>query len=382
VSSFAPGTVHLGWKVVTRASSGPAPRFKVEKGGQAGILQAFPFKGANGPVHQELAERLRRWQGLTHPELVATDVDLQDRAALVVFPLLDPLPPGAYEAEKCVQILQVIARALVPFHKKGIAHGELSPASVRLDGARRILLPPSLQPPLPGVLRLGIETDPRYAAPEVLDGRPPSPRSDMFSIGLIFYRLLTGDPPTKTQEPADSFAARGAEPAPALDPGTNGALKALYAKLTAIREEQRPQDAEELVADLEALVTRGLGPELNSLPGGEVRAVSIGGPFFMAIVLAGLFVGIGYYMTTFLHPISPVAEYVFPPEGKPGAAPVDEKTGAEKTGAEKTDTEKTDTEKTGAEKTDTEKTDTEKTDTEKTDAEKTDAEKTGAEKSQ
>ncbi len=370
MSSFAPGTVHLGWKVVTRASSGPAPRFKVEKGGQAGILQAFPFKGANGPVHQELAERLRRWQGLTHPELVSTDVELQDRAALVVFPVLDPIPAGAYEAEKCVQILQVIARALVPFHKKGIAHGELSPAAVRIDGARRILLPPSLQPPLPGVLRLGIETDPRYAAPEVLDGRPPSPRSDMFSIGLIFYRLLTGEPPTKTQEPADSFAARGAEPAPALAPDTNAALKALYDKLTAIREEQRPQDAEELVADLEALVARGQAPELNALPGGEVQAVSIGGPFFMLVVLAGLLVGIAYYMTTFLDPVSPVAEYVFPPEGKPGAAPV-EKTGAEKT-VEKTGAEKT-AEKTGAEKT-AEKT-VEKTGAEKT-AEKT-VDKTG-----
>jgi protein kinase-like protein len=315
--SFAPGTVHMGWKVVTRASSGPAPRFKVEKGGQKGILQAFPFKGANGPVHQELAERLRRWQGVTHPELVATDVDLQDRAALVVFPLLDALPSEAYEAQKAVQILQVIARALVPFHKKGVAHGELSPASVRVEGARRVLLPPSLQPPQPGVLRLGIETDPRYAAPEVLDGRLATPRSDMFSVGLIFYRLLTGDAPTKTQDPADSFAARGAEPAPALKADTNPALKALYAKLTALREEQRPQDAEELVADLEALVGSGKAPQPNKLPGGAIRAVSIGGPLFMTLILGGLLAGVGYYTTTFLKPVSPVAEYVFPPEGKP-----------------------------------------------------------------
>lgn len=339
MSTFAPGTVHMGWKIVTRASSGPAPRFKVEKGGQPGILQVFPFKGANGPAHQELAERLRRWQGVTHPELVATDVDLQDRAALVVFPLLDAIPAGAYEPEKCLQVLQVIARALVPFHKKGVAHGELSPASVRIDGARRILLPPSLQPPSAGVLRLGIETDPRYAAPEVLDGRLATPRSDMFSIGLILYRLLTGEPPTKTQDPADSFAARGAEPAPALKGDTSAAFKALYAKLTALREEQRPRDAEELIADLEALAQKGKAPQLNSLPGGSVEAVSIGGPLFMAVVLGGLLFGIGYYMTAFLEPVSPVAEYVFPPKPEPGAAaPGDQSPGggggAEKTGSE------------------------------------------------
>ncbi|MBL4845122.1 MAG: hypothetical protein JKY65_06335 [Planctomycetes bacterium] len=322
--SLAPGTVHSGWKIVTRASSGPAPQFKVDKSGQAGILQAFPFKGAHGTSHQELAERLRTWQEVTHPELVPTEIEFKDRAVVVIRPNLDALPSVPHDAEKTCQVLQMAARALVEFHNRDLAHGELTPGSIRVDGGRRLLMPPALAPPSPAVSRLGLEADPRYAAPEVLDGRSPTPSSDMFSLGLILYSLLTGDSPTSTTEPADSLAARGALPAPPLKEGS-AAMKALYAKLTAIRPEQRPKDAEELLADLAAILKKGKSPALNPLPKGEVQAVSIGGPLLLGVLLACLLGGLTYYMQTYLKSPSPVAEYVFPPVGKTSEA------GAEKT---------------------------------------------------
>lgn len=312
MSAFAPGTSHMGWKITSRISAGSAPRFNAEKGGQAGVLQVFPFKGTLGPQHQELADRLRRWQEVSHPELVPAEVDLQDRAVVVIRPTLEVLPPTKHEDEKACQVLQVAARALVAFHSHDLAHGELSSASIQIEGARRLLLPPSLDLTPPGVRRLGLDGDPRFAAPEVLDGRPPTPRSDMFSLGLMLYQLLTGAPPVETSDPSDTLAARGAVPAPALQAG-GPALKALYAKLTAIQPRRRPAGAEELLADLEGILAKGRSPSPNDLPPGEVHSISLAGPILTLVFLGGLLAALIWYAGGSLAPQSPTEGYVFPP---------------------------------------------------------------------
>lgn len=312
MSAFAPGTTHLGWRITSRLSGGSAPCFNLEKGAQPGVLQVFPFKGAFGAQHQELADRLRRWQEVSHPELVATEVELQDRAVLVIRPTLASLPATKHEDEKACQVLQVAARALVAFHSRGLAHGELCHGSIQIEGARRLLLPPSLDLTPPGVRRLGLDGDPRFAAPEVLDGRPPTPRSDMFSLGLLLYQLVTGNPPADTSDPSDTLAARGAVPAPPLEVG-GPALKALYAKLTALHPARRPADAEELLADLEGILTKGRSPVLGALPASEVESISLAGPLLVSILFSGLLAALIWYASGALAPVSPTEGYVFPP---------------------------------------------------------------------
>lgn len=76
--------------------------------------------------------------------------------------------------------------ALRYLHRIGYAHGDLKPENI-LVGARVFKLSD------PGAYMRGeVRFTPKYAAPEVLEGRAPTPMSDYFSFGVIIYEKLTG----------------------------------------------------------------------------------------------------------------------------------------------------------------------------------------------
>ena len=311
MSAFTPGSDHLGWTLSDAVTHGPAPRYEATKGEQRGWVQVFPFKGFAGTHHQSLAEGVRRWKDLPRSGFVPVDVELRDRAVVIAAPELSGVSEGQQLTDK--EACAVLGELCVPLgvlHAKGLAHGELEIDSIaRVDG-KHLLKPPSLRVPPAAVRRLLLKVDPRYAAPEVLDGQEPKPHSDMFSLGLILYRLISGQHPVDAAEPAQVFAARGAQTAPDLPQSASAGVKGLYAKLTALRPEQRPQDAAELQRDLEALLEKGKAPALNPLPSAEFQPARVGGSLLAFFVLAAL-VGGMVALAIQLQPRSPTQGYAY-----------------------------------------------------------------------
>jgi len=208
VSAFTPGSEHLGWKLGDAVTQGPAPRHEATKGDQRGVVQVFPFKGFAGGHHQSLAEGIRRWKDLPRDGFVPVEVELRDRAVVLAMPELEGIGEGAKLPDKeACGVLEELCAPLAILHGKGLAHGELELESIALSGERHLLKPPSLRVPPAAVRRLLLKVDPRYAAPEVLDGQEPKPHSDMFSLGLILYRLITGQHPVDAAEPARAVFA-------------------------------------------------------------------------------------------------------------------------------------------------------------------------------
>src|SRR5580693_3211794 len=122
---------------------------------------------------------------------------------------------GPLPAQEAAQIVLSLLSALEAFHKAGIVHRDLKPANIVLSGSGAKLLDfgiakckPTSAPQdgeatipeatMPGVF-LGT---PRYASPEQFRGQPVDARSDLYSMGAIFFEMLTGGPPF----PGDSFA--------------------------------------------------------------------------------------------------------------------------------------------------------------------------------
>ena len=145
---------------------------------------------------------------------------------------LVPLPPA-----NAAELLSGIAAALTALHRRGIVHGDIKPSHLLRDStgcvklidfgaAWRIGDPPRS-------VRLAT---PAYAAPELMLGLPPDPRDDIFSLAIVFYRLLAGRHPFA----GDPVLAMTTPPRPpGLDDNTWRWLRAALAPARA----DRPGDA-------------------------------------------------------------------------------------------------------------------------------------------
>src|SRR6185436_15961601 len=95
---------------------------------------------------------------------------------------------------------------------------------------------------------------PAYMSPEQAKGAPLDERSDLFSLGIIFYELLTGEVPFKADTVWASLLKRTQEPAaPAtsIAPQVSQELSDIVAKCLAIDPAERYQNATELALELD-----------------------------------------------------------------------------------------------------------------------------------
>jgi serine/threonine protein phosphatase PrpC len=102
-------------------------------------------------------------------------------------------------------IVEQIAKGLRAFHRKEMLHQDLRPANIMIDktgtakiidfGATKIAGVAEATPELDG----GILGTLQYTAPEYFRGESGSPRSDLFSLGVITYQMLTGKLPYGAQ---------------------------------------------------------------------------------------------------------------------------------------------------------------------------------------
>jgi len=101
---------------------------------------------------------------------------------------------GRITPDKATEIARQICAGLAAAHERGVIHRDLKPANVMLDGAGKIRLTDfglaGIAASIKGAdVRAGT---PAYMAPEQLAGRAVSSKSDIYSLGLVLYEILTG----------------------------------------------------------------------------------------------------------------------------------------------------------------------------------------------
>jgi serine/threonine protein kinase len=101
---------------------------------------------------------------------------------------------GRLSPDKATEIARQICAGLSAAHERGVVHRDLKPANVMLDGAGKIRITDfglaSVAASIQGAdVRAGT---PAYMAPEQLAGREVTAKSDIYSLGLILYEILTG----------------------------------------------------------------------------------------------------------------------------------------------------------------------------------------------
>jgi len=122
-----------------------------------------------------------------HTYLSMEYIDGEDLASLV-------RRIGRLPRDKAIDIARQMCAGLAAVHERGILHRDLKPMNVMLDGRghARITdfgLAALAEELVGGDARAGT---PAYMAPELLTGGGASPKSDVYSLGLVFYEIFTG----------------------------------------------------------------------------------------------------------------------------------------------------------------------------------------------
>ncbi|HSZ06802.1 MAG TPA: Stk1 family PASTA domain-containing Ser/Thr kinase [Solirubrobacteraceae bacterium] len=164
---------------------------------------------------------------------------------------------GALDTATAIDIVVQILRAARFAHRRGVIHRDLKPHNVIIDEEGRARVTDF------GIARAGasdmtltgsIMGTAQYLSPEQAQGLAVSASSDLYSVGVILYELLTGAVPFEGETAvAIAFKQVSAEPLPpsALNPALPHSLDAVVLRALAKDPAQRYADADELIAALE-----------------------------------------------------------------------------------------------------------------------------------
>ena len=164
-----------------------------------------------------------------------------------------PLPP-----ERAIDLTEQVLRAARFAHRRGIVHRDLKPHNVLLDEDGRVRVTDF------GIARAGgsdmtetgsIVGTAQYLSPEQAEGRPVSPRSDLYSVGVLLYELLTGRVPFDAESPVSIALKHVSEPPvppSQLNPAVPPALEAVVLRALEKDPARRFPDADAFIAALEA----------------------------------------------------------------------------------------------------------------------------------
>src|SRR5882724_3257841 len=141
---------------------------------------------------------------LTHPNIVTTyDFGEEEGAAYMAMELLEGtelrerMKEGAIAPAEAVDIARQVAEGLAFAHERGVVHRDIKPGNIMLLARGQVKIMDF------GIARMRTTADfktstgmvlgtPKYMSPEQIAGLPVDQRSDIFSLGIVLYEMLTG----------------------------------------------------------------------------------------------------------------------------------------------------------------------------------------------
>jgi len=165
---------------------------------------------------------------------------------------------GKLPAKEAINIMRQASSGLQAAHQEGVIHRDLKPGNIMKDASGRVVimdfgLAKTVQSD--GMTQTGMMIGTmEYMSPEQAMGAELDARSDIFTMGLIFYELLTGNIPFRAESAIASLVKRTQEravPLSEVDPTIPPALSAIAAKCLERDRNNRYNNVQEILDDLD-----------------------------------------------------------------------------------------------------------------------------------
>lgn len=250
---------------------------KIGEGGMASVYRAIhlgldrevalkvlkPGTGDDDDFAARFLREARIVAKLTHPGIIQIyDVNQADGITYLAMEYvsggeLSDRMEGGFSLDETVKILSQVLAALQSAHDKGYIHRDIKPANILFRDDGSVVLTDF------GIARLMGEDSgltiagsvlgtPRYMSPEQARGEVPDHRSDLYSVGVLFYHMLEGKLPYIGDSAMGTAMKHILDPIPGLSPRWS-AYQSFLDRAMAKDANERFQSGREMIAALEAL---------------------------------------------------------------------------------------------------------------------------------
>ncbi len=220
-------------------------------------------------VRERFRREAKNAQKLAHPNIIEIfdQGDTDDGTAYIAMELLrgkalsEVIAQGPVELRRALLIMIQVARGIARAHDLGVIHRDLKPENIFLgevegggDAVKLLDFGIALSKQDSRLTGTGeVFGTPQYMAPERITAGDPGPAADIYSLGILFYEMLTGKLPFDAPDIATFFQMHLKQPPvppTKLNPRIPLPLEALILRMLAKAPKDRPVDAHRVHADL------------------------------------------------------------------------------------------------------------------------------------
>ncbi|MFT5084536.1 MAG: serine/threonine-protein kinase PpkA [Lentisphaeria bacterium] len=155
-----------------------------------------------------------------------------------------------------VKNISCICRALQYAHDKGYVHRDIKAENILFRGDAAVLTDFGIARPTESLTNMTVDGTllgtPSYMSPEQLEGKPLDGRTDLYSMGILLFKLLSGHLPFRGDSMVSIGLKHVSSAVPSLPPAT-ALFQTLIDSLLAKNPKQRPADAAQVIEQLERL---------------------------------------------------------------------------------------------------------------------------------
>ena len=224
--------------------------------------------GASDDAIARLAREARTVAKLQHPNIVTVYAvrRLREGGLALVMQLVPGrtlkqavVEEGAFPADKAEGVIRDVAQALAYAHTHGVVHRDVKPENIFLDSltGRAMLSDFGIAHSSEYDSRLTMTGaaigTPAYMSPEQIDGAPANARSDIYSLGLVSWEMLTGERPWEGETLYNVIFKQKHEELPTIEelrPGLKKSLQYTVERMLQKKPAARWSSAESLIAIL------------------------------------------------------------------------------------------------------------------------------------